>query len=340
MKNNKILILLLVVLAGIAVYFFINKSAGTLGSNKEAKSEFAIKNTDAIDKIFMVDAKGQSVTLLKSENTWMVDGKYLARPDNIRLLMKTFSRIDVRSPVPKSAQNNVIKQIATIATKVEIYEGGDKPSKIYYVGGATLDHQGTYMILETEGVKSSVPFIMYIPGDYGYLTSRFFTESSQWRDAVVFKALPEKIKSIEITYHETPEESFYINNKDGEFSLFEIGSVVPLQANSDQLIDYVERYKSIYYEMIDIESKQVKIDSTIASPPFITIEVKELDGSGNKIVLHHMPNFREVKSNDDVTYEFDVDRMYGHLNNELFTYVQFATFDKITLPKSYFVLQK
>jgi hypothetical protein len=340
MKNNKILILLLVVLAGIAVYFFINKSAGTLGSNKEEKSEFAIKDTLSIDKIFIVDSKGQSVTLSKSEDGWMVDGKYIARPDNIRLLMKTFSRIDVRSPVPKSAQNNVIKQIATNATKVEIYQGGDDPSKIYYVGGATLDHQGTYMILETEGVKSSVPFIMYIPGNYGYLTSRFFTESSQWRDAVVFKALPEKIKSIEITYHETPEESFFINNKDGEFSLFEIGSVAPLQANSDQLIDYVERYKSIYYEMIDIESKQAKIDSTIASPPFITIEVKELDGSGNKIVLHHMPNFREVKNNDDVEYEFDIDRMYGHLNNELFTYVQFATFDKITLPKSYFVRQK
>ena len=42
----------------------------------------------------------------------------------------------------------------------------------------------------------------------------------------------------------------------------------------------------------------------------------------------------------DVEFEYDVDRMYGHLNNELFTYVQFATFDDITLPKSYFVLQK
>ena len=68
----------------------------------------------------------------------------------------------MRSPVPKAAFNNVIKQIATSGTKVEIYQGKDKPSKTYYIGGATLDHQGTYMILETEGVKSSVPFIMYI----------------------------------------------------------------------------------------------------------------------------------------------------------------------------------
>jgi len=29
--------------------------------------------------------------------------------------------------------------------------------------------------------------------------------------------------------------------------------------------------------------------------------------------------------------------MYGYLNNDLFVYAQFATFDKITLPKTYFL---
>ncbi|MDB4533728.1 hypothetical protein N9242_02580 [Vicingaceae bacterium] len=340
MKNNKILILVLVILVAIAAYFFINKSNGTLTTNKEAKSDFAIKDTESIDKIFMVNPKGKSVTLVKVKGEWLVDGEYAARPDNIRLLMKTFNRIDVRSPVPKAAVNNVIKQIATSATKVEIYQGEDEPSKTYYVGGATLDHQGTFMILETDGVKSSVPFIMYIPGNYGYLTTRFFTEAEQWRDAVVFKSLPEEIKSIEVTHHETPDESFMINNKNGEFSLFEIGSVAPLQVNPGQLLDYVERYKKIYYEMIDVESEQAKIDSIVASPPFITIDVVENSGKKNSIVLHHMPNFREMMDDNDVELEFDVDRMYGYLNNELFTYVQFATFDKITLPKSYFIVQK
>jgi hypothetical protein len=339
MKNNKILIILLVVLAAVAIYFFTTKTSGTLGLAKGEKSDFAIKDTASIDKIFMVDAQGQSVTLTKAEKDWLVDGKYNARPDNIRLLMKTFSRIDVRSPVPKAAFNNVIKQIATEATKVEIYQGGGKPSKTYYVGGSTLDHQGTYMVLETNGVKSSVPFIMYIPGNYGYLTSRFFTEAAQWRDAVVFKYQPESIKSIGVTHHETPEESFFIENKDGQFSLFEVGSVVPLKVNPDQLKDYVERYQKIYYEMIDVDSEQAKIDSTVASDPFITIEVKDVSGENNNtIVLYHMPNFRQLEDPKDASiFEYDVDRMYGYLNNELFTYVQFATFDNITLPKKYFV---
>lgn len=338
MKNNKILILILAVLAVLAIYFFTTKTSGSGSTDKNAKSDFAIKDTASIDKIFMVDAKGQSVTLTKSYDQWMVDGRYVARPDNIRLLMKTFNRIDVRSPVPKAAFNNVVKQIATGATKVEIYQGKSKPSKTYYVGGSTLDHQGTYMVLETDGVKSSVPFVMYIPGNYGYLTVRFFTESSQWRDAVVFKYKAEDVLSIEVQFHETPEESFLITNKEGQFSLFELGGVAPLNINPKQLKDYVERYQKIYYEMIDIESKQAKIDSTVASDPYITIDVKDVMGkNNNKIVLYHMPNFRQLEDpKDGSIYDYDVDRMYGYLNNELFTYVQFATFDNITLPKKYF----
>jgi hypothetical protein len=340
MKNNKVVLFVLILLAAVALYFFTTQSAGTLGELKEAKSDFAIKDTASIDQIFIVDAKGESVTLSKLNGIWLVNEKYSARPDNIRLLMKTFSRIDVRSPVPKATQNNVIKQIATSATKVEIYQGGDQPSKTYYVGGPTKDHQGTYMVLETDGEISSVPFVMYIPGNFGYLTSRFFTEPEQWRDAVVFKTLPQQIKHISVTFHDAPEESYTIHNAAGEFSLFATGSVVPLPINSAQLKDYVGRYQRIYYEMIDVESEQTKIDSIVSSPPFITLAVEDLSGVQNKIVLRHMPNFRGTMNSEAVEYEFDVDRMYGHLNDDLFTYVQYATFDKITLPKSYFIVQK
>lgn len=340
MKNNKVIIALAVILIAIATFIYISKNnvkQGTMDDMEGAKSDFAIKDTSSITKIFIVDAQGVSVTLTKAKDNWVVNDKYIARPDNIRLLMKTFSRIDVRYPVPKAAFNNVVRDIATKATKVEIYQGEDKPSKVYYIGKATNDNQGTYMVLETEGVKSTVPFVMFIPGNYGYLTSRFFTEAQQWRDAVVFKYAPEAIKSIEMTFLETPEESFIIKNMEGQFSLADIGSDKPLKVNPEKLNEYISRYGKIYYEMVDIESKQERIDSIIASPPYITIEVKDFIGGGNKIVLYHMPNFRETEhSATGEIFEYDVDRMYGYLNNDVFTYVQFATFDKITYPKSYF----
>jgi len=340
MKNNKILIAVVFILIAVAVIIY-NKSnsvkQGTIDNMEGAKSDFAIKDTASITKIFITDAKGKQVTLTRGDDEWIVDGKYVARPDNMRLLMKTFSRIDVRSPVPKASFNTVIKQIATSATKVEIYQGENEPNKVYYIGGATQDHQGTYMVLETEGVKSSVPFIMYIPGNYGYLTTRFFTEPAQWRDAVVFRYLPAEIKSIEVNHFEDEEASFIINKNNGKFELSAIGSSEILKVDTAILNEYVNRYQKIYYEMIDIESSQEKIDSTIASPPFMSIEVKDAKGASNKIILYHMPNFRQIiNSQTEEEFEYDVDRMYGYLNNELFTYVQFATFDNITITKKDF----
>ena len=337
MKKNKLLIAILLILVAIAVYFFATNKSGTLEDVEGAKSDFAIEDTLSITKIFIADAKGKTVTLSRSKDVWMVDGKYVARPDNVRLLLKTFNRIAVKAPVPKAAFNNIVKSIATDGIKVEIYQGENTPGKVYYVGGATLDHQGTYMLLETEGVKSKVPFITHIPGFIGYLTTRFFTQPEQWRDAVVFRYLPEEIKTITVNYYETPEESFIIHHNSDGYSVTGIDSGEVKDIDTAVVKEYVERYQKIYYEMIDVESTKEKIDSVISSPPYFSIEVKDMLGGSNKIVVYHMPNFRKIVDKNEKEYPYDIDRMYGYLNNELFTYIQFATFDQITLPRSYFI---
>jgi len=338
MKKNKILLLVLFVLIAIAIYFFATNKPTTLGEIEGALSDFAFEDTTSIDKIFIADAKGKSVTLSKVNNIWMVDDKYIARPDNIKLLMKTFGRIKVKSPVPKSAFDNVVKSIATGAMKVEVYQGKDTPSKIYYIGGSTLNHQGTYMLLEKNGVKSTVPFITHIPGFYGYLTTRFFTEPEQWRDAIVFKYLPEEIASITVNYFETPDQSFIIHKNGDNFTLTGLDSNEnKLNINEGLVKKYVEIYEKVYYEMIDIESTKEKIDSVINSPPYFSIEVKTISGSGDKIVAYHMPNFRKVLDTNGEEFPYDVDRMYAYLNDELFTFIQFATSDDLRIPKDYFL---
>lgn len=341
MKNNKILIALLFVLAAVAAIIYFNNKTETISDIEGAKSNFAIKDTASISKIFIADAKGKTVTLTREKNTWMVDGKYVARPDNMRLLMKTFGRIAVKSPVPRSAYNTTIKSIATGATKVEIFQGEAKPSKTYYVGGATLDHQGTYMLLETEGVKSTVPFIMHIPGFYGYLTTRFFTEPEQWRDAVVFKYSPNQIKSIAVKYYETPKQSFKIENEESGFVVRDYTSnEIVEDVDTNILNEYIALYGSIYYEMIDVESTQEKKDSIIASPPYFSIEVHDVLGGSNKIVAYHMPNYRKTLDKNEEPFMYDVDRMYALLNDELFLFIQFATFDQIKLPQAIFRKRK
>lgn len=338
MQKNKILYILLAVLVVVAAYYYFKDHPGTIAHQEGALAEFAIKDTASIDKIFIADPKGGKVTLTRTGDKWMVDNEYEARPDNIRILMKTFYRVDVKSPVSNAAFNNVVKKIATNSIKVEIYQGENKPSKVYYLGDPTMDHQGTYMLLELEGVKSTVPYIAHIPGFYGYLTTRFFTNKKQWRDAVVFKYKPKEIKQITVKYFETPEESFTIKKEGNQLTLIDIQKNIPI-ANADlpKLQNYIERYQKIYYEMIDEESSPEKIDSIITTQPYFSITVNEVSGDSNQIVAYHMPNFRTLLDNKGEEFEYDIDRMYAHLNNDLFIFVQFATFDQLRVPKSYFV---
>ena len=89
--------------------------------------------------------------------------------------------------------------------------------------------------------------------------------------------------------------------------------------------------------MIDEESSKEKIDSTLATPPYFSIEIKDIKGETNKIVAYHMPNFRGLTDENGEEYLYDVDRMYGYINEDLFTYIQFATYIQLMDPSNYFI---
>lgn len=338
MKNNKLALILLVILIAIAAYFFISKSNSTLSGELK---DFAIEDTASIDKIFIADAKGEKVTLTRGEHYWMVDGDRKARPESMEVLMTTFYRVAVKSPVAKAAHNNIVRDMATNTTKVEIYQGGGKPSKVYYVGGTTQDNLGTYMLLENDGVKSSVPFIMHIPGFSGYLTTRFYANPLQWRDAAIFRYNPEEIKSLEVTYFEKPEESFKIQNSMNQYALYD-GANQPVQNfDTNRVVQYLGLYDNVYYEMVVLdELKQEQKDSIIKLNPFFKMELQDVFGKSNKIVAYHMRNYKNVLDDNGEPFPYDLDRMYGYLNNEVLVYIQFHTFDKVTLPKQVFLKSK
>lgn len=342
MKNKKLLLFILLLGVALSAYYYFNqRSKNTLAYEKGAKFDFAIEDTNSITKIFIADAKGEKVTLIRKEKNWLVNEKYPARPDNIRLLMKTFSRIALKYPVPKASFETVVKNIASGATKVEIYQGKNTPSKIYYIGNSTMDQTGTYMLLETEGVKSTAPFIMHIPGFRGFLSSRFFANADEWRNPAVFVYEPNEIKKIELTYFEDKQQSFSIERTENELILLDYTNKKVDNCPKERLEEYVGRYKKIYYEMMDLESSKEKKDSIINSTPVFNIKINDIYGETKEITTYHMPNFREtINPANSEPYNYDIDRMYALVNKELFVFVQFATFNEITVKKDNFLIKE
>ena len=203
MKRNIVYIIIISILAYLVIYFIKNDSASTI--SKEL-SDFSVNDTSLVDRVFMADKSGKQVLLERAENgQWKVNKKYFARKDGIELLLETISRIAVMSPVSKKATENIFKEMSAISKKVEIYEKGEL-AKTYYVGSDNKEPMGTYMLM----AGSSVPYIMAIPGFNGFVSVRYFLDEADWRDKTVFKHSPKDILKIQVTYPETPENSFAV----------------------------------------------------------------------------------------------------------------------------------
>ena len=192
MKKNTILIIIFLALAISAVYLY-NEFGGK--TTMKRLVDFAVEDTASVDMIFMVDMDKNQVVLERKNNAWLVNNKYIARQGSIDKLLETMKNLEVKEFIPQSRMNTTIRVLSSHSTKVEIYQKGEL-NKTYYVGGATQNQSGTYMLLE----NSSQPCVVTIPGFLGYLSTRYFIEESLWRDPTVFNSNEKDIASVKMEF--------------------------------------------------------------------------------------------------------------------------------------------
>ncbi len=269
----------------------------------------------------------------------MVNGKYKVRPDAMQTLLATIKKIDVKEPVGKKAQDNVIKRLSAKAVKCEIYQNNIL-TKAYYVGTETADQTGTYMILiDLETMKPSAKaFVTYIPGFEGYITTRYFVEERGWRDRTVFEYIPDKIKSVKFEAPFNPENNYEVlvlgNN---QFQVKKSNNNQPI-ANLDTMA--VKQYLS-YFQQLNFENfedmSQTKIDSAIKSKPLNILTVTDYKGQSNKVTFYTRANFKQVLGEDEKPLPFDPVRMDALLDNTKdFVLLQYFVFGKVLPPVEYF----
>lgn len=327
MKKNRLLFFIVLLLSAASVFFFLRNREGTIS---EVMRDFAVKDTGDVVKIFLANKSGQQTLLEKQPGgDWFMNKKVLARPDAVETLLSTMHDIEVRSPVGKSAYNNVIKMIAANGVKVEIYNSKGL-LKTYYVGGPTQDQLGTFMYLE----NSAVPFVVHIPGFDGYLTPRFIVTEEEWRMKSVFRVENGNLKMLAVTDRQQANKSFVITrNQQGAYALAD-GNGSPLNdISQDKIINYLESYRILNYEMNEKSLSAAQQDSIRATPPFRTIELTDANGKVTRVDFWRRPltNTTVNKGTEDgVPFPYDVDRMIAMINKspELVV-VQYFSFEKL-----------
>jgi len=111
----------LLVLFGIAIYFFIfhNKS----GTINPASKSFSITDTSSINKIILSN-DSVTITLNRTDKGWLLNNSFTTRADAIKALMNVLTLIDIGSPLPKVVSDSLSALTSSKGLRVEVIMAG------------------------------------------------------------------------------------------------------------------------------------------------------------------------------------------------------------------------
>lgn len=348
MKKNRKFIVAVTVLGVIAIALVLTNSKSTF---KRELSDFAVDDTSNVTKIFMSDKNNNNLTLTRVQpGKWLVSNKYPGSKANIELLLGTMLGLQVKETVPKAALEYVIKDLATISVKVEIYQWKyrinlfdfirlfphEKLTKVYYVGGPIQSNRGSYMIME----HSYVPFVVYLPGLRGFVTPIYSPIEKYWRDYSIFKKSIQQIESVRMEFPSDPENSFEIKN-DANMNMRFISLAgnqqVPL-FDTLKVMNFLTSFRNINFEALLNDMETRRKDSILATTPYCIISLTDTSHTTQSIRIYRKGAAPGEMDDFGKPAPYDMDRLYALVNDgKDFTFIQYFVFDKILRPKSFFL---
>ena len=346
-KNNRITIIiaaLLVVIAGLLIW-----NNRYISTNRGEDSDFQVWDTASVTKIYLADRKERESLLEREPQGWVLNGTYKAHPKQVQYLLTTLYKIRIKMPVSKASHDNIVKQLASQSTKVEIYQNvprinlfnkiklfyHEKRTKVFYVGDATMDNSGTFML--KEGADKA--YIVYIPSFRGFITTRFTANPDDWRDHTVFHENMADIQSVEIDFNEDPEGGFRIDNiGKHQYKLTRLCDNKDLPYDTLKVINFMSSFNDLRFEALFTNSlPQERIDSITSSPYVHHVVLTDKDGN-----TQDMKTFKKLIMNgvNDIGGEYgevDHDRMYALIEGgKDFVLIQNYVFDKVLHDVRYF----
>jgi hypothetical protein len=310
-----------------------------------------VEDTTIITKIFLADKSNKHVLLdRQGKGTWTVNHKFQACTELVNIFIKTLNKLEVKSPVAKAARNNVIKRLSSLGVKVEIYQTvyridlwglkffpHEKLTKTYYVGDNTQDMMGTYMLMD----GYDEPFVVYIPGFNGFLSTRYSTIENDWRDHSIFSVELPDIKSLKMEFPSSPDSSYLIENTgkvNFKLTALKSNTIVP-DYDTIKMLDCLSAFRDIKFELMINDSKQHNKDSVTHSTPFHIITLTDMSGNTTVVKTFHKPYIPgQIDDIDGKQSVYDRDRLYAQLNGgKDFALIQYYVFDRILRPLSYFL---
>lgn len=323
--------LVLFAFLGFGVYYFFFKESDNLYLGKDAN--FTFKDTSVIGKIFLVDNDGKSILLERGKNNrWTLNKTFPAMPMQVVNILTCLKMQTALKPVSEKEHDRVIKLLAGLSTKIEVYDLKGNKMRSFYVAGQGSNYHGSYMIIE----NAQQPYLVEIPGFDGYLTPRYTTEFNDWRSRTQIELPADSIASVSVQYPQEPLNSFSIKNLKGS-------AEVSVDAAVKNKLPYFIPKRAIayldFFKLVNAESYlngMEGLDTLIANAPLrCKMDITKTNGQTIDLDLYwistddaeyHQNQKKELPEDSPGT----VDRMYAvnHTTKDTLL-IQMRSFEKL-----------
>jgi hypothetical protein len=298
----------------------------------------------------MSDKNNNTLKLVKEgPGNWIVDDKFPGQKANIAMLLNTMLQLQVKETVPKGAHNDIIRDLASTAVKVEIYQWvyridiagirmfpHEKRTKVYYVGGATMSNRGSYMLME----HSSEPFVVYMPGLRGFVSPRYSPIEKYWRDYSIFRNSLLNISSVRMEYPSNPEYSYEVKvNRAHRITLLSLNDNVEIpQFDTVKMMNFLAAFRNVNFEALLSDADKHLRDSVLATTPYLVMTVTDSNNRAKSAKIYHKKAAPDAIDYYNKPAPYDFERLYALVNDgKDFTLIQYFVFDRILRTKSYFL---
>ncbi|MDD2983934.1 MAG: hypothetical protein PHQ74_11175 [Crocinitomicaceae bacterium] len=335
-KGKKSIILAIgIIVLGVLAFLATNLVRNSEKSDSELL-EFSIADTSIVDQIQIKDAYNNEFQLVKgADGVWTDSDGNCVIQEPVNTMLETFKNIEFKGYVPENSKKNVTNRIAATNTEVKIFQNG-KWVKTWYVGNATQDHYGTYMLLETNREKSDYPVIMKVRGLSGIIEPRFFADKRKWRCTEIFAVPREEIASVNVNYTKEKEKSFSVERKGYEYIVKHNGELLA-GIDTSMAVRYLNAYKKVHFELVNYEYTDKQVDSVKRSKPFCELTLKKTNGQSEKLRMFRMAGQgEEIEDDYGNPVSYDINRFWCELPTGELVKAQYFVFNPLIMGHLYF----
>jgi len=326
MRKKYWLYILLVCLLAAAVLTIVNRKAGTF---RGVEGRFAVSDTGSVSLI-EIRSKRNTVTLERSQGSWVVNNNYPAENKKIATLLMVLSRLQVSAPVPVAIKDEIRSKLKEDAKRVEVIADRRNPH-VLLMYQDTVHTNATCMMLE----QSDQPFRVELPGYPGRnLSGLFVDDVNYWRDNSIFRLREEEIISVSMYNRIQPETSFYVvNTKGAGYKLFTYPDSTEIKDfDPGQVKQYISYFTSVQFERFMSDQEKKDQNFLNEGKPDNIIMVR--DSKNNLIKVETFPLYVHGQQNQSVP---DINRLIAVINDTDVVVARYMDLDPVIKDISYFL---